>query len=360
MKILHSSQKGSCFKLLVEHEDDLWHLSHLTLPGDRVTAFTERRDQGQDDKIRATREKKKKMNLTVRVESVEFHDFATRLRISGIIEEGPLDLGSHHTLNIEERGDLTLCKKYWGAGHRKLLAAAQQDAGRASLVFVSLDMDEAVVAQSRYYGVQELASISSGRSGKQFTGKGGLEGFFKELVQVLGTVQNCQRIIILGPGFTKEHFAAYLKEQESEIFKRSAVLSSGQSGMAGIHEVLKKGSALALTKETRLQFEVGRLEVFLAELGKNSGLAAYGFTELKKTANMGAVEELLVSHRLLRLGGKGEKLEGAPSKKELDNLMEKIEIQGGKIHIIGGAHDAGRQLLALGGLAGILRFPLTH
>src|SRR5439155_1319760 len=80
--------------------DDLWHLHNLVLPGDQVRASTYRREEVKTDKVRPERGEKVRVTLTIRVESVEFQAFSDRLRITGVIVEGPQDLGRHHTLNV--------------------------------------------------------------------------------------------------------------------------------------------------------------------------------------------------------------------------------------------------------------------
>src|SRR2546430_13974921 len=100
MRVLHKDPATGEIKVRVENADDLWHLHNLVLPGDHVRASTYRRQEVKTDKVRPERGEKVRVTLTVRVESVEFQAFADRLRITGVIVEGPQDLGRHHTLNV--------------------------------------------------------------------------------------------------------------------------------------------------------------------------------------------------------------------------------------------------------------------
>src|SRR2546429_6075538 len=100
MRVLHKDPATGEIKVRVENADDLWHLHTLVLPGDHVRASTYRRQEVKTDKVRPERGEKVRVTLTVRVESVEFQAFADRLRITGVIVEGPQDLGRHHTLNV--------------------------------------------------------------------------------------------------------------------------------------------------------------------------------------------------------------------------------------------------------------------
>ena len=358
MKLLEKDKKKQSYRLLVESEDDLWHLFHLIEEGDIVTALTERRDQGTDDRLRPTREKKKKMRLRIVVESLEFHDFADRLRVLGTILEGPLDIGSYHTLNIEQGSTFTVFKAVWKQSHLQLLGNALESQSHSSLLFVSMDMDEALVAALRYYGIEEIATIHSERGGKQFQGMRGGESFFQEIESVLNTLSDELPILISGPGFAKENLYIYLKEKAQSLAKRSTVFASGQSGMAGINEILKKGSATALTETTRIQFEMSRVEAFLEELAKDSGTVSYGLDMVESVAEMGAVEELLVCDKILKNLKKNTSEPGKPEEIDIDSLMGTVESQGGKIHIISRTHDGGKQLMAFGGVVARLRYKI--
>jgi len=110
VKILKKDEKTGTIRLRVETDDDLWHLYNIVREGDVVHALTERREETASDKIRSERGEKKKMILGIQVEKVEFHEFSDRLRILGVIVEGPQDLGSHHTLNIEKGDDLLVVR----------------------------------------------------------------------------------------------------------------------------------------------------------------------------------------------------------------------------------------------------------
>jgi len=94
MKVLLKDENAGKIKLLVESIDDLWHLNHLIQEGDLAYALTYRREESQSDKLRSERGEKRRMYLGLEVETVEFHDFADRLRVHGTIKEGPQDIGS--------------------------------------------------------------------------------------------------------------------------------------------------------------------------------------------------------------------------------------------------------------------------
>ncbi|HDI23609.1 MAG TPA: mRNA surveillance protein pelota, partial [Thermoplasmatales archaeon] len=156
MRVVFKDLKRGIVKLIPENMDDLWHLYNIIEKGDLVRALTFRTAEQKGDKIRAKKGEKKPMVLTIRVENVEFHDFSDRLRIHGIIEEGPQDIGSHHTINLKvgDYKEITIVKERWGPHHLKRIDEALRSRGKNDVIVVSLDDEEACIAVIRNSGVQ--------------------------------------------------------------------------------------------------------------------------------------------------------------------------------------------------------------
>src|SRR5437773_2135969 len=167
MRVLHRDPKTGEIKMRVENPDDLWHLHNLLLPGDLVRASTTRREEVKSDKVRPERGEKVRVTLTIRVEGVEFQAFSDRLRITGVIVEGPQDLGRHHTLNVGVEDVLSIIKT-WKVHELRRIDEAVAAAQKPLVAFLALDDEEALIAQLRQYGVRELASIRAPGHGKMF------------------------------------------------------------------------------------------------------------------------------------------------------------------------------------------------
>jgi protein pelota len=94
------------------------------------------------------------------------------------------------------------------------------------------------------------------------------------------------------------------------------------------------------------------MEEFLARLGRGKEDATYGFDDVERATNYGAVEKLLVADSTLR--------ETTDEKRvALESLMKNVEDARGEILVISTENEAGTKLLSLGGIAALLRFPLT-
>jgi len=146
-------------------------------------------------------------------------------------------------------------------------------------------------------------------------------------------------IVLLGPGFEKEALAESLK---SAGFKGVHVHHTGQSGMAGVNELIKTGMGAAILRESSVGMEMEAVERLKAEIGKD-GLAAYGPNEIASAANSGAIETLLILDSKLR-------------EQDMDDLIRTVESQQGKVLIVSGQHDSGKELSALGGMGALLRY----
>ncbi|MFW5927921.1 MAG: mRNA surveillance protein pelota, partial [Thermoplasmatota archaeon] len=154
MKILHQDTREGKIKVRIDNMDDLWHLKNIIDPDDIVSAVTYRREETQRDKIRSERGEKKRMRLDIEVEKMEFHEFSDRLRILGVIIDGPQDLGSYHTLNLTDGDELTIIKDEWKKHELDRLKEAVERSEEPIITFVALEENDAVIAIMRQYGLK--------------------------------------------------------------------------------------------------------------------------------------------------------------------------------------------------------------
>ncbi len=346
MRIMGRDLRQGSVRIMPETDEDLWHLFNVLEIGDLVTASTTRREEKASDKIRAERTEKKRMTLGVRIEKIEFSEENLRLRLLGVIESGPQDVGQYHTLLIETGDPLTVTKRKWRETQLERLDRAVRDSGKPRITFVSLDQDDATVAVLRQYGLREIAFIRSGRSGKMYDEKRkGDESYHEEIIsKVKLSAEKDTPLVLLGPGFEKELLAESGKRLEPELFAKCYVYHTGQSGMAGINELMKTGMGAEVLRESSVCAETEAVERLMAEISKD-GLAAYGPSEVAAAASAGAVEILLVLDSEIR-------------ERDLDKIVKDVESQKGKLLVVSSQHDAGKGLAALGGMGAILRYKI--
>lgn len=336
MKVLYKNLKDGEIKLLIQNTDDCWHLYNIIEEGDLASAFTYRTKSQPDDKKREGKGEKERMYLTIRVTEVSFQKFSDRLRVQGIIEEGPQDLGKHHTFNLKV-GDEIKIKKDWKKYHLKRIEDAVNASKQPSVVVLSMDDDAATIAVLHQYGVEKIADIYSGRTGKFYEDKSDKKNYYGE---VLSKIKEFNLpTVIVGPGFAKENFASFAREREDLNF---IVEGTGHAGMAGVKEAINRGIIERIAEESALARESRLVEALLEGIAKN-GAVTYGKDEVKKAIEMGAVEKVIVIIKMVR---------------DNEDLLEMAEKMGAKVYTISDVHEGGEKLSALGGIAAFLRYKI--
>jgi len=344
MKILYQDAKSNEIKLLSESIDDLWHLYNLVDKADIVFATTFRRKEEKGDKLRPDRMEKTRMRLGVVVDGVEFHESDDRLRISGVIRDGPQDIGQHHTFMIAPGDDISIVKPEWRPPHFDRIKRAVASSDKPAIFFVAIEDTEAVIAVARDYGIKEVVTIARNPGGKMYASRPNELEYLDDVISKLAPSVHGEPVIILGPGFVKEALAKRMREKLPDMSHSLSVHSTGQSGMAGIHELMKKGIGGKTLEESRVSKETRLVEELFSEIGKN-GLFAYGDAQVSAASDAGAIRTLLVLDTKVRTSTS-------------DHLLRAVENSKGEFVIVSSMHEAGRRLGSLGGIAALLRYKI--
>lgn len=351
MRITNQDKKQGLIEVVPETIDDLWHLSHIVEINDYISTLTARRIKDNNSgKTRADRGVKKKFFLGIRVEKINFHKYTGMLRFTGIIESGPEDLiplGSHHTINVQINNSIRI-HKTWNKWSLNRLNQAIDASNRASEIIVAMEDNVTDIGIIKQYGIEYIGPVTGDISGKRNIEKNRamkINEYYEEVTKTLLQQKDINKLIIIGPGFTKNGYYNYLEEHYPELAKKSVLESTGAGGHAGIQEVLKNGLIESLSQDAKIAKETSLINKFLEQIGKSSNLVTYGKKQVIQASNMGAVEKLMVLEDLVR-------------EKNIQNIMNTVENMGGNITIISSQHDAGQQLKALGSLAAFLRYPI--
>lgn len=351
MQIKEQDKKQGLIEIVPESIDDLWHLSHIVETGDYVSTLTTRRIQDNDSgKTRADRGVKKTFFLGIRVEKISFHKYTGMLRFTGIIESGPEDLiplGSHHTINVQTNNSIKI-RKNWNKWSLERLEQAVQQSKRPTEIIVAIEDNTTDLGIIKQYGIDYIGPIMGDISGKRNIAKDRQEKinqYYEEITKTINQYDKVNKLIIIGPGFTKNGYYNYLEEKYPELAKKSILESTGSGGHTGIQEVLKNGLIETLSQDAKIAKEISQVNRLLEQIGKSSNMVTYGIKQVETAANMGAVEKMLVLDNLVR-------------EKTTQNIMNTAENMGGSVEIISSEHDAGKQLEALGSIASFLRYPI--
>ena len=336
-------------KLLVENGDDLWHLRHLIQPGDLVSAVTWRRDERSTDMVRAEKVERRRMYLGVEVEEVEYADFFDRLRVLGVIREGPDDIprGVHHTLNVEDGDDVKIQKVRWRGFELERIDEAVRATRRPAVIIVCIDDETAVFAAIRQIGVEKLSEIPGPGSmkGADKPPKGIKEAWFQDLTEELARVgAGDLPLIVVGPGFTRTEFLDHVRSARSDLVARSTTEGTGQAGLTGVQEAIRRGMVSRVVEGARVELETEMVEEVLASIGRGDNMVTYGPNEVRAAVKAGATETLLVADDVVREG-------------PVVKLLDEAEQLGTRVIVVSTSHDAGERLSRLGGLAALHRYP---
>jgi len=340
MRVLKKDLRGGTVKLLVENGDDLWHLRHLIQPGDLVHAVTWRREESSGDRVRAEKSERRRMYLGIEVESVEYADFSDRLRLLGLIREGPDDvpLGTHHTLNVEEGDDVKIRKARWRAFELDRIDEAVRATRRPHVIIVCVDDESAVFAAVRQSGVEKLSEVPGPglMKGVDKPPKGLQEAWFQELLEEMDRVGTGRLpLVLVGPGFTRAELLDFVRQRRPDLVGKAVTEGTGQAGMVGVQEAIRRGLVSRVVEGARVEMETELVQQLLAGIGRGDGMAA---------VRAGAAETLLVSDDVVREG-------------PMVSLLDEAEGLGSRVVVVSTAHDAGERLSRLGGVAALHRYP---
>jgi protein pelota len=340
MKAEFDGLKGSDgeIRLFPESIDDIWHIKHLIRTGDLIFADTFRSLDSQTDKTRPEKTEKKPVRLGLRVEKTEFHPDTIRLRISGVIEQGP-DTGFYHTINLEPGREVSVIKR-WTQVERERIDRAVSVSTTGIVHIVAIEEGEAQIFRIRQYGPEYVMTISAG-SGKR-EGVDARHAFFEEVYHSLSTVTGS--IVIAGPGFVKEDFLAYLRRTNADMAGRMLTAETRRTGRGAVPDVIGQGMLERITQDLQLGKEVTLMEELLKRMAGN-GPAAYGVDEVTTAVQYGAVSDVLVVDTKI-------------SEDAINRLLESADEMRATITVFSSEFEPGKQLDAIGGIAAILRFPI--
>ncbi len=362
MKVLKRDMKGGRIVIKIETLDDLWHLYNVVGPGDTVVSKTTRRVKVGDEEARKQDSVRKPMVLKLKVEDVAFHAFSNRVRVKGVILEGPselISLGSHHTFNVEPGHVLTIIKDHWPRYMLERLKEAEKAERRPVSLLVTVEDGLAELFLVADFGIREAVRVRtsiSRKRGDQKSYDATMRDFFSQVVLAVRSQLEQNEIgliIIAGPGFVKDHFSEYLRNAGLKNLPSVIVESTNSIGVPGAKEILYRGVISKAIESLKLEMETQLIESVIEHIAKDDGLATYGDEQVANAVQYGAVEHLLITDKKLREGDEQQR-------RKIDELIRNTEKTRGAFHIVSTDHPAGDQLQSIGGIAAVLRFKVEQ
>ena len=356
MKIIEKNISQGFVKVVPDSADDLWHLYNVIYAGDEVYAYSSRAIKTDTEGARPKSGERFSAFMGVKVISVGWVKFLGKLRVHGTICHAPdiVPTGAHHTISVALNQPVTIVKKEWPKHLLDRIIRASET--EKPLLIISIDDEGFAIAETKQYGVEIRVEERMRLPGKHEADKRveATKAYFKRALNSLNQlwVHNHSLIVVIGVGFVKGDFVSYLSEEAKEMSKSIVdVKSVNNGGTSGIYEALRSGLLLKASHQLRIVDETETMEEVMKRLGKGEGTVTYGLEAVENAIMMGAVEKLVVADTTLRDAEESKRL-------KLEELMHQVEKRNASLTVVSTEHEAGAKLIALGGIAALLRFQI--
>jgi len=356
VKITEKNLQKGFIKVVPDSLDDLWHLYNVIYKGDEVYAYSSRAIKSDQEYSRPKSGERVSAFMGVAVESVSWDKFLGKLRVHGLICHAPdvIPTGAHHTLNISLNQPVTIVKKNWPKHIVDRLMRASET--ERPLLILAIDDEGFAIAETKQYGVEIKVEERVKLPGKLEAEKRSavMKDYFDQALKSLSQLWASKHspIVIVGVGYVKSDFARFVADNAGDLARSVAdVKSVNNGGVGGIYEALRSGVLLKTVARLRIVDETETIEEVMKRLGKGEATITYGLEAVENAVQMSAVEKLVIADTMLRNSEEEQRL-------HLEELMREVEQRRGSVTVVSTEHEAGAKLLALGGIAGLLRFPL--
>nr|MEB3851096.1 mRNA surveillance protein Pelota [Desulfurococcales archaeon] len=333
-----------------ESEEDLWVLRNTLRPGDLVTGRTLRdvAVKGSDSKQR------RPIVVTLRLKTAEFQPFTGKLRLYGVIVEGPEEYGlrgRHHAMTVSP-GQAVVVERESGWPERAL-ERLRSSGPRGRAVVAAVDYDEYAVALVALQGYRVVAEGSSRLPGKDDpTRDEELERYASRLARLIvetASREGARVVVVAGPGPLKEDVARRVREAAPNL--KVYVDSTSMGGSAGVSEALRRPTIARALREYSLVEAEAWLEDAMRVAAREPDRVVFGARAARAAAAMGAVERIIASDEVLYTIDDEER-------EAAQEALEEAEARRAEVLIVPADSPVGERLRPLGGVVAVLRYPV--
>ncbi|RKP38134.1 pelota [Dimargaris cristalligena] len=352
-----------------EEAEDMWHIYNILQVGDLVKAGTVRRVTTETT-TGSVESSRVRINLTIKVEGIDFDSQAAALHINGpnTEENKYVKLGAYHTLDLELNQRFTLAKPEWDTFALEKVQEACDVARRADVAAIVLQEGLAnlcLLTEHMTLVRQRIeVPVPRKRKGSTTNYEKGLARFYDQVYRALllhidfGLIK---ALIIASPGFVKDQFMAYMMDQatktnEKVLFEnrdKFLLIHCSSGHKHALQEVMQDPTVRSRLADTKATREIRTLEDFYKMLNDDADRAYYGYEYVARANEQGAVDRLLITDELFRSSD-------IKTRKKYIELVEQVRANGGKVLIFSSLHVSGEQLGQLTGVAAVLKFPLPE
>lgn len=317
------------------------------------------------------------MTLVIKVTSTDFDAHASQLHVSGKVAEPNkyVPMGAHHTLDLELNRQFTLSKhEGWDSVAIEMLKESLDTTSRAELWAVIMQEGLANICCITTHQTVLVQRVTPPSTLPKKRGSSDYDRavtkFHQTLLDTLlrhldlPNQSEPRPLLLASPGFLAQNFYAYMKKVAQEGNNKAlstllpvvTVTHSSNAQLSSLAEVLKSPGVTSRLRNARFQRETQLLDQFSESLRRDDGKAWYGPKEVMKCVEKGAVGRgggvLLISNDLFRA-------KDVKERRKWVALVDKVrEEEGGEVRVLSSAHESGKRLEALGGVAALLTYPI--
>ncbi|CCF59717.1 hypothetical protein KAFR_0H03070 [Kazachstania africana CBS 2517] len=365
-----NSKEGAIIQVLPEDKEDLFALYQIIENEDELIFKKKFTSKREEDSKKST----ELVKLKIQVVSRDFDMKEEYLKFKGTTvadDSGRINVdvpvGKFISFSVNYAYPFTIIKQSFDKYARKMLEEASQPELRSDTAAVVLQEGVAhicvlttsstIVKQKIEYS---LPKKKRSTDVMKFNEK--IEKFYKAIYNGMKKhfdLSKLKMILLCSPGFyaktLMEKVIFYANEEHNkEILDNQSIFlvahcSTGY--LQGINEVLKDPAYATKLKDTKYSKEAMVMDDFLRHLNDDDYKAWYGENEVRKAADMGAIDSILVTDSFVRSHDVSER------KKNLE-LIDSVERNGGVAYVFSTLHISGEELEKLTGIACILKYPL--
>ena len=352
MQLEKLDKRGEKLRVKPESEEDLWTLRTVLRPGDLVTGRTVR-----DVQVGGRGEKEKRpIVVKVRVKNVEFQPFTGRLRVFGVIVEGPEEYGvkgKHQSLLVTPGTAIVIERP--GGWPRKAVEKLSSAGPRGRAVITAVDYDEYAVAVLSPQGIRVLVDKYSRLPGKDDPSREDqLSRYIAEVARETiraASDYGAGIVVVVGPGPLKTIIAERVRGSAPSL--RVFTDDASMGGRSGVEEALRRRKvAEALREYTIAEAEVV-MEEFLKAAARSPDEIASGPRDVLAVARVGAADKIvLVDEMVYSIDD--------DVREAVNKALEEAEKRGAKIIFVPRDSPIGEKIYMMGGIIAVLRYPVPH
>lgn len=366
----HLPNGGIVLSLTAENPDDIWCIYNLLSEGDEIVAFTSRKVKKENSNATSVKQEIKKFNIHLAIEKITYASSDDDLQVSGKnISDNPyVKIGQYHTAEIRTHSKITLTKNNWNSYYNDKLNEITNFKNQAEQIFLVLDSGKASLYMILRYLTKEAFTLSYNIPHRKSSNlrhshhDAAVENFFKAVIKKINDVINFEvtrSVVITGPGFTKNGFFDYLKENCSKLgydtlnknLKSFIVCNSTSSDQRAISEVLANQSFAAKINDQLYVQHNKAIEILRKRLEDNEDTIAIGVEDVLRAIELGAVDAIIITEDLIRHGL-------TERRKQIHKLIEDAKSQGGKVYYLSDKHFSSEFIKNLTGIAALLRLAI--